>query len=156
MGTCHRKVPTGKSVEPFSHQLVGNSKPWSSHALIRAQWVYKGRAPSAFSARLVWDTMEDTPNLSVQNFPLFAPMTAFDFPNDEPTHLAEDPDRMDWYMCLWKEGAEDSLPCSFPCGDFSNFLFHLKDAHGKVLRTKIDYCHECQVIFKNRNEASQS
>ena len=93
--------------------------------------------------------MEDTSNLYVQDFPIFAPMIPFDF-NDDPEELA---DKTPWHMCLWRKGPEDPLPCSIPCGDFDNFIFHVKNTHGKNLRPKIDYCRDCEVVFKNRTEA---
>ena len=96
--------------------------------------------------------MAERPILKVKDFPLFAPMRSFDFP-EENSHLAEDPDKNDWYMCLWKGSAEGEDFCSYPCGDFSNIIFHLKETHGVVLKSKIDFCFDCQVIFKNTTEA---
>ena len=102
--------------------------------------------------RLDSDTMEAAPTLSVKDFPIFAPMRSFDFPEEMSPHLAENPDKTDWFMCLWKTGSEGDDVCSYPCGEFSNFLFHLKNSHGVTLRNNIDFCGECQVVFKNRTE----
>ena len=93
--------------------------------------------------------MEKTPTLSLKDFPIFAPMRAFDFPEHVSPQLAEDPDRSHWIMCLWKQ--EDDV-CSLPCGDFTSFLGHLRHDHGVDLRPNLDFCDGCEIIFKSRAE----
>ena len=93
--------------------------------------------------------MEATTILSVKDFPLFAPMTSF----PEEAQLGEDSDGTHWYMCLWKMNDEGDEICSYPCGDFTNYLYHLKQCHGVVLRPNIDVCCECALMFKNKTEA---
>ena len=95
--------------------------------------------------------MKEGPTLSVRDFPICAPMRTFEFPEHMSPQLEEDPNRNIWFMCLWKT-AEDDV-CSFPCGDFENFLFHLREQHGISMKANVDFCRECEVIFKNKTEA---
>ena len=79
--------------------------------------------------------------------PLFAPMKSF-------ADVAGNKDETDsgWIMCLWRDDAEKEDFCEMPCGNFLNFLYHLKTQHGVSLKEGKDLCMQCGVIFHSKIE----
>ena len=76
------------------------------------------------------------------NFPLFAPMNV----------EGNQSDSYDYLMCLVRD--QDEF-CAETCGDFYKMLAHLRQEHGLVLNNRVDFCGDCEIVFKTRLDSLQ-
>ena len=82
----------------------------------------------------------------ISDFPLFAPMQVEENPSGT----------YDYLMCLWREkNPENQEFCAQTCGDFFKLLDHLRQEHGLKLKSRVDYCFDCECIFQNRLDSLQ-
>ena len=83
---------------------------------------------------------------TISDFPLFAPMQIEDNPSGA----------YDYLMCLWRDKNPDYPEfCAETCGDFYKLLDHLRQDHGLVLKSRVDYCLDCETVFQTRLDSLQ-
>ena len=119
--------------------------PWLNYSIFKVMatnLLYIGRN-SYQKFRFVSNTMATT--TPQPNFPLFAPMRVMNCKGADH-HSDED---YDWIMCLWRTSSKSDDFCEIPCGNFTNFIIHLKNEHGIELQDKKDFCSDCSTIFQS-------
>ena len=62
-----------------------------------------------------------------------------------------------FFLCKYKnlKSSTTGQSCGACFKDFISMIRHQKEVHGIILRSKIDYCIECQVVFYTKLVAIQ-